>query len=272
MGSAEKMKEDEKNLLWEIITKFFVAKKSFMAQHENYDRLVKSYAKKQSVDRRQLQLGTREVAGLLDFKSIEELRNHHLRELKRLSHEMYRTEEITDLFDKYVSDIYHEISILKEEHYTVLTYAPAYEEGQQGDLTERDKILEEVHEFFPRKMEQVNGLFQKAQARLEDLLPEYGQDRVFIRSMFLFGDKLLKGVYKNGLVDLYEKVYPKGGAAEGYLTVARSFHESGFEEQTEQALKKAKAALKKASCSESTKKRLREEIKQLGKETTVAQA
>jgi hypothetical protein len=266
------MKEDHKNLLWEIVTKFFVAKKSFMVQHTNYDRLVKSYAKKQSVDRRQLQLGTREVAGLLDFKSIEELRNHHLRELKRLSHEMYRTEEITDLFDKYVSDIYHEISILKEEHYTVLTYAPAYEEGQQGDLTERDKILEEVHEFFPRKMEQVNSLFQKAQIRLEELLPEYGQDRVLVRSMYLFGDKLLKGLYKNGLVDLYKKVYTKGGAVEGFLTAARSFHESGFDEQAEQALKKAKAALKKASCSENEKKRLREEIKQLGKETAVAQA
>ncbi len=266
------MKEDEKNLLWELVNKFFVAKKSFEAQNDNYERLVKNYAKKKSVDRRRLQLDTREVAGLLDFKSIEELRNHHLRELKRLSHEMFRTEEITDLFDKYVSDIYHEISILKEEHYTVLTYAPAYEEGQQSDLTERDKILQEVHEFFPRKMLQVASLFQKAQSRLEGLLAEYGQDCVFIRSMFLFGDKLLKGTYKNGLADLYEKVYPEGGATEGYITVAHSFHESGFDEQAEQALKKAKAALKKASCSENAKKKLREQIKQLAKDTTVAQA
>jgi len=266
------MKTDDKNLLWETVAKFFAAKKSFRAQNDNYEHLVKSYAKRQSVDRRRLQLGTREVAGLLDFKSIEELRNHHLRELKRLSHEMFRTEEITDLFDKYVSDIYHEISILKEEHYTVLTYASAYEEGQQGDLTERDKILEEVHEFFPRKMEQVDGLFRKAQARLEELLPEYGQDRVFVRSMFLFGEKLFADVYKGGLTDFYQRVYPQGGAAEGYLTAGRSLHESGFDEQASEALKKAKAALRKASCSDKEKKRLREEIKLLEKETTVAQA
>jgi hypothetical protein len=262
----------EEKLIWDVVALFYKAKKIFTRQRENYERMVTNYARKKSVDRRDLHLGTREVAGLLDFKVIEELRNSFLRELKRLAHLMFRTEETTDLFDKYVSDIYHEVSILKEEHYTVMTYAPAYEEGLHPDLTERDKILDEVHEFFPRKLEQIRNLFEKAEARLEELLPAHAKDRIFVRSLYLFGTDILKDVRKDGLEGLYKKVYQAGGAVEGYLTVARSFYESGFNEQADAALKKAKSALRKSSMSEEDKKKKREEIKELAKLTSTALA
>jgi hypothetical protein len=258
--------------MWDITVEFFKAKRSFEDQRGKYEGMVKDYARKQSVDRRQLQLGTHEIAGLLDFKAIEELRNHYLRDLKGLSHRMFRTDDTTDSFDKYVSDIYHEVSILKEEHYTVLTYAPAYEEGAHPDLTERDKILEEVHMFFPRKVSQIHNLFRKAQARLEEILPQYGLNRIFIRSVYLFGGELLKKVFEGGLNAFYEKMYPSGGAVQGYITVARSFHESGFNEEAGNALKKARTALKKSSLSDEEKKEKRAEIKQLEKLTSSAPA
>jgi hypothetical protein len=258
--------------IWQTVTTFCAARSRFNEQREHYENLVKDFARKQSVDRRQLHLDTREVASLLDFKSIEEIRDTYLHRLKSLTHAMFRRHDSTDLLDKYVSDIYHEISILKEEHYTVLTYAPAYEEGMQGDLSERDKILKEVHEFFPRKMEQIENLFQKAQSRLEELLPQFGKERVFVRSLYMFGEEATKGVYKGGLAEFYGKVYPVGGAAEGYLTVARSFQESGFPEQAVKALAAARSALKASALPDAKKKKLREEIKQLEKLTSEAPA
>ena len=264
------VKED--HLIWDLMAVFFTAKKSFGTQNQKYERMVRGYARKQSVKRRELQLGTREVAGLLDFKALEELRNNYLRHLKDLSHRMFREDNSTDIFDKYVSDIYHETSILKEEHYTVMTYAPAYEEGLQPDLTERDKILKEVHEFFPRKLKQIQNLFKKAQARLLEILTQYGQDRVFVRSLYLFGQEVLEKVGKTDLDEFYNSIYPSGGALTGYLNVARSFHESGFYEQADEALKKARVVLKKSSMPEEEKKVKREEIKQLAKITSAALA
>jgi hypothetical protein len=259
------MVPNETNLVWEVVTAFFRSKKSFNEQREKYERMVTNYARKKSVDRRELHLGTREVAGLLDFEPIEQLRNHYMRNLKDLSHRMFRTEGTIDSFDKYVSDIYHEVSILKEELYTVLTYAPAYEEGSQPDLTERDKILDEVHEFFPRKIEQIRNLFEKAQARLEEILPQFGENRIFVRSVYLFGGEILKKYSKNGLDGFYSRIYPSGGAVQGYLTVARSFYEAGFHQEADKALRKARAALKRSSFTEEEKKKKREEIKQLAK-------
>lgn len=266
------MEANETQLIWNVVAAFFKARGSFDAQRQNYERMVEDYARKKSVDRKKLHLGTREVAGLLDFKVIEELRNNYLRNLKDLTHRMFRKDDSTDVFDRYVSDIYHEVSILKEEHYTVMTYAPAYEEGAQPDLTERDKILKEVHEFFPRKMEQVHNLFQKAQARLEEILPQYGKDRVFVRSLYLFGDEVLKKVNEGGLDGFYDKVYPSGGAVQGYMSAAHSFYESGFYDHADKALKKARAALKKSPLPEDEKKKKREEIKKLGKLASAALA
>ena len=64
---------------------------------------------------------------MLEFKSLESLRDDYIQELKDLCHDVFRTADRTDPLDRYVSDIFHEVSILKEEHYTVKTYAPQYE-------------------------------------------------------------------------------------------------------------------------------------------------
>jgi len=265
------MDKNNSSLIWEIVSTFFISKRIYQAQYRNYERMVRAFAREFETPREKLKLSSEEVAALLDFKEIEHLRNVHLRKLKDLSHQMFRTDEATDLFDKYVSDIYHEISILKEEHYMVSTYAPLYEEEHQLDLTERDKILNEVHEFFPQKTRDIHKLFQKAQRRLDRIIPEYGRERVFVRSLYLFGDELLKGVYRGGLEGFYRKIYGQYGAAKGYIIAARSFYESGFYEQAQNALKKARAALKEdPRLADDIRKELKEEIKRLDKQTQAA--
>ena len=252
-------------LMWDMVAVFYRAKLTFENLRENYERAVQEYSHKMSVDRAQLHLGTHQMAQLLDFKAIEELRDHLLWDLKTFSHRMFRTSNSTDIFDKYVSDIYHEVSILKEEHYTVSIYAPAYEEGVQQDLTERDKILAEVHEFFPRKLEQIHNLFQKAQARLWEILPQFTQDKVFVRSLYLFGEETLTGACEGGLDGFYMKMYPSGQAVDGYVGAARSFLESGFGDHARQALDRAKAALKKSVLPEKVKKEKRDELRALSR-------
>jgi hypothetical protein len=64
---------------------------------------------------------------------------------------------------------------------------------------------------------------------VEELLPAWSRDRVVVRSAYLFGERVARGVYdEGGRAGLYLRMYPDGGAAEGYLEAGRSFHASGF--------------------------------------------
>ncbi len=222
--------------LWFLVEEFYTSRIIFNEIYERYERMVLKYARERGVDRKVLRLNAVEVSGLLNFKELEDLRNNHLFPLKNLSHALFRGADSTDKFDRYLSDVYHEISILKEEQYKVRAYAPEYERAQEQE--ELDTILAEVHEFFPQKVHHIHNLFRKAQGRLEEILPAHSRERVLIRSLYLYGGDLLAAVYAGGLDDLYAVIYPVGGAAEAYMEVARSFLESGFADEGREALRK----------------------------------
>jgi hypothetical protein len=227
---------------WDLVAHFFDAQRQFRETYDTYETKVLQYAEERGVDRRFLRLSAEEVAGLLDFKKLENLRNGELGELKNVSHNIFRNEDSTDPFDRYIAQIFHELSILKEEQYKVSTFAPEYRKREEK--AEYESILDEVHEAFPRQVHGIYDLFQKAQARLEELLPHFARDskgekaRVMIRSLYLFGDDTFRGFYPNTIEDVYEIIYP-GGALEGFLVVAHSFLDSGFREYAIEALEKA---------------------------------
>ncbi|HVY63038.1 MAG TPA: hypothetical protein VHF22_15380 [Planctomycetota bacterium] len=227
---------------WDLISHFFEAQRQFRETYDTYETKVLQYAEERGVDRRFLRLSAEEVSGLLDFRKLEALRNGELQVLKTISHKIFRSEDATDPFDRYVSQVFHELSILKEEQYKVSTFAPEY--MKRAEKAEYESILDEVHEAFPRQVHGIYDLFQKAQARLEELLPNFAREwrsprgRVTVRSIYLFGDDAFRGFYPNTIEDVYEIVY-QGGAMEGYLTVAKSFLESGFRAHAVEALEKA---------------------------------
>lgn len=220
---------------WELTCLFFQAMGQFDSLSMEYDSKVQAFARERGVDRKDLKLTAEEVSGLFDFKSLERLRNDCLWKIKEISHRLFRAEDSTDTFDRYVSEVFHEISILKEEHYTVKTYAPINNGFSRI-------ILEEVHHFFPLRLEKVGILFSKAKSRLEGLFALNRQNRIFIRSLYLYSDGLLDGIYVRGISDIYSVMYPDFGPREGYFQVGLSFFQSGFWARARTAFEAAKSS------------------------------
>lgn len=224
--------------IWDLLQTFFKARALFMEIYEAYEARVLRHAKEGGVAREDLRLDAKGVSALLDLKKVGELRERYLLSLKEIAHDLFRSEEATDIFDRYVHDVFHEISILKEEHLKVFTFAPEYGHLKGEEDEEYQVVLDEVHQLFPHKVHHVHALFGKAKTRLEQILPGYGEDRVLMRSIYLFGEELLGDAYDGGLEGFYKYLYPDLGAVEGYFQVGKSFLESRFLDKAKEALLK----------------------------------
>jgi hypothetical protein len=230
---------------WSIIRYFYLAQVHFRSEYERYDKKVMSYSRASGVEREFLRLNTEELAGLLEFKSLESLRDDYIQELKDLCHDVFRTADRTDPLDRYVSDIFHEISILKEEHYTVKTYAPQYE--RDSDEVELKFILDDAHTVFPKKLTQIRYLFGKARERMEKILPTVRSMPIVVRSLYLHrNEDFIRSAYPKGLKAFYSHMYPLG-AFEGYYQVAQSFYHSSFFREALKAFRLAENEYQAAS-------------------------
>ncbi|MHC4600529.1 MAG: hypothetical protein ACYS47_16155 [Planctomycetota bacterium] len=221
---------------WELVELFYSAWGYFRRLFEAYETMVNRFARDRGVHRKDLKLSAEEVSGLFDFKALERLRNDFLAPLKKKAHKLFRTSDSTDTFDRSVSEMFHEVSILKEEHYAVKTYWPV----ENNDLS--SLILEEVHTYFPIRLSKINLLFTRANGRLESLFPQNTENRVLVRSLYLYGDVLLTDIFPEGLRGLYGCMYPENGAADGYFFAGKSFYDSGFWELAQEALEKSQEA------------------------------
>src|SRR5262249_47373305 len=161
------------------------------------------------------------------FARLESLRNGPCHDLKEIAHALFRRKASTDKLDRLASEIFHELSILKEEQYKVSTFAPEYH--KRNGLDEYESILDEVHEEFPRKGHNVRARFERARRRLEAILRRHAHDPVLVRSVFLFGDELLaraNDAYPRGVRDLAWAMHARG-PVELYLVAARAFAQTG---------------------------------------------
>jgi hypothetical protein len=147
------------------------------------------------------------------LRSALALRNGELKTLREISHKLFRGER-SDPFDNHATNIYHEVSILKEEEWTLR------EQATSGDPKEFERYYREVNFYYPKRLRHVRNLYGKARKRLEKILPTMGRNTIVIRSAYLFGGELFAGVYERGLEEFYEYLYPAGGALTGYSVVA----------------------------------------------------
>ncbi|MHC4778492.1 MAG: hypothetical protein ACYTFG_07960 [Planctomycetota bacterium] len=222
---------------WELVELFYSAWGHFRRLFDAYEAKVIRYAQDRGVDRKELKLSAEEVSGLFDFKALERLRNDYLAKLKFKAHKLFRTVDSTDTFDRSVSEIFHEVSILKEEHYAVKSYWPV-ENHEISSL-----ILEEVHTYFPIRLTKINLLFSRANGRLESLFPQNTENRILVRSLYIYGDALLADIFPDGLRGLYSRMYPEKGAADGFYHAGTSFFDSGFWDLAREALEKSREIL-----------------------------
>lgn len=234
--------QERHEIIYDLLERFYSAKVLFDEQHREYEHRVLQLAAREGVDRLDLRLSAQEVARLLNFEVLSDLRDNHLLPLKELSHRLFGGTQREPL-DIMVSDMFHLVSILKEEEFRVSHYAILYDEMR--DDVDRDYILDAVHHDFPLLLNQTARLFGTAEQELFKLLPSVALSPVVIRSLFLFGPALLRHVDTGGKgIDLlYEQMYPDGGPLEGYLRVAESFVDAGFRTEGEQALAQARRLL-----------------------------
>jgi hypothetical protein len=219
---------------WDLVEAFFEAQRQYNEVYEYYERTVLWHAEEQAVDRHQLRLEASEVSKLLDFAKLGELRSGPLYRTKEISHSLFRSKGRTHKFDRYISEIFHDLSILREEQFKVSTFAEEYKRG--GELAEYESLLDEVHEDFPRRVHNIWGLFIKAQHALEGVLRAHSRDPLYLRSLFLFGDEIFKGTpYLQARTSHCWRVFDRG-PAEAYLLAARSFAQSGFKAQAQTVL------------------------------------
>lgn len=241
----ERFKFSEQELghkIWTIVQLFYRCHSVFREQFESYEKKVLDLSQRRGIDRSKLRLNSADLGGLLDFKNLERIRDTYLQELKDLCHLVFRGQDRTDLLDRYVADIFHEISILKEEHYNVKTYAPLYE--KDAAEVELKHILDEAHTLFPHKLRHIRYLFGRAQARLEEHLASFRNISLFIRSLYIHRSDFVAEAYPEGLERFYRCMYPLG-PIEGYYEVGRSFYHSGFVAQALEAFRLAMAAYRR---------------------------
>jgi hypothetical protein len=72
------------------------------------------------------------------------------------------------------------------------------------------------------------------------------RNRIIVRSVYLFGENLVQGVYDGGVEEFYGHLYPDGGSLTAWSLAAESFLESGFGTEAAAAFDRAISAADRA--------------------------
>ena len=234
-NSPEKISSDYGFDLYEIFRNFYNAKSIFYSQKKDFDEYIRKIKEQKSISNgNKLEpIDIMEaVEATIDFAKVME---DYLFPLKEKSHKLFRNEQekTRDSFDLNVSTIYHRAALVKEKEYELENYGPQFKASNL--LAEYAKILEDITDI-PEKLLEIDNLFSISEERLEEILklPENNQNKTIIRSIYLNSN--LSEIYSGGIERLYERIY-NNGPAEGYLTVAKSFYDSGFIHEAADAIK-----------------------------------
>ena len=227
-------------LIWDFLTTFVAARRTFLSVYRRYERRVLAAARERGVPRTELRLPPQELWTLFNGRRLESLRDDRLAPLRDLTQEIFGPGGDTGLMDAYCGHIYHEISILSEEHRSVGRFV------RHHDPRRYRSLFEEVSGYYPLRLNRVQRFFRAAMKRLDELLPRWSRERVIVRSVYLFGDSLAQRAYGSGKEALYLRMYPNGGVIRGYLEAGRSFMDASFAEYAREALSQALVAYEEA--------------------------
>ena len=223
--------ESSHTYIWRIVERFYRSRFHFLRIHDRYEELVAQHVEKLGLPRAEIRLPPQELSQLLSYKELEVLRDEYLEPLKDSCHALFRTRDTTEFLDRVVNDIFHELSILKEEHYNVLTYDARNHAAPTPETMlarEQQAVLDEVHDVFPQKVHRIHHLYEVALGRLESILPNFRDDHVLIRSLFLHRDRFVARAYEKGLTRFFELLFGADHVVEGFRGVGDSFYHSGF--------------------------------------------
>ncbi len=227
---------------WDFLYAFFASRRAFHAIYQRYEARVLRFAREAGVHRDDLRLPPENLARLFHLPRLHHLRDDLVGPLRELAHGLFREVGVVEPLDTTCSHVFHEASILMEEHQSVVRFQ------HLSDPRRYAQVFEEVSGYYPTRLRRIRRLFADGLRRLEELLPAWSRDRVVVRSAYLFGERVARGVYdEGGRAGLYVRMYPDGGAAEGYLEAGRSFHGSGFLPLAREALEASIAVVRPPS-------------------------
>jgi hypothetical protein len=229
-------------LPWAILECHYVSRAAFLAIYKAYEGRVLRLVEERGIAREKLKLDPTETRDLFDTWRLNELIEKNLFSLREVSHAFFREQDVPEPYDSKVSRIYHELSILKEEHLSVRDFPRG-----GGGSREFARLFREVSEYYPQRLRRVRDLFARATQRLEELLPRFCADTIVLRSAFLFRNDLWPDNARIGLARFLGKMFPAEGVAHGFHQVARSFFKAAFfDHAIESARMGVRSAAKKA--------------------------
>lgn len=220
-------------LLWDFVLTFVGARLAFLGIYRHYERRVKAASRRHGVSRDDLTLPPGELWRLFNGRRLEALWDKRLVPLRELSRQIFGANGDEGLMDTYCAHIYHEISVLAEEHRSVGRFL------RQDDPRRYKDLFEEVSKYYPMRLRRVKRFFEEGLRRLEELLRDWAGRKVIVRSVYVFGDHVARRTWGEGREAFYRHMYPQGSAAEGYLLAARCFGLSGFHEWERAALEES---------------------------------
>ena len=222
--------------LWDFFATFVDARHAFRRLRRRYERRVLDAAAERNVARENLVLPPAQLWRLFDLAALEDLRDRRLEPLRRQAESIFGERGDEGLMDAFCGHVYHELAILCEEHRSVGRFVRIHDPGRYREL------FQEVSGYYPTRLKRIKRFFAKGLERLEELLPTWARHRVFVRSSYLFGERLGTSAWREGRAGLYARMYPQGRAAKGLLEAARSFHAAGFDDRAREAAAEALAA------------------------------
>ncbi len=226
-------------LVWDFLTAFFTSRRLFLRIFDRYEKRVLSFAGAVGVHRDDLVLPPADLARLFYPRRLQHLRDQRLAALRARAHALFREAGVVEPLDTVCSHVFHEVSILLEEHLSVVRFQ------HLSDPKRYEQAFAEVRGYYPLRLRRIRRLFADGLRRIEALCPTWAQDRVVVRSVWLFGERILRDVYEEGAREgLYARMYPEGRAAEGFLVAGKSFLGAGFRAEAEEALSQAVRAAK----------------------------
>ena len=217
VGSAGRRAESTRGVAWRLLELHYGSRHTFTSIHRAYEATVAELVAERNKPREQLRLDADETRRLFNTEALQDLIVRWVEPLRETAHSYFRRKNVAEQYDMKVSRIYHELSILLEEHLSVQNFP------RDGSQREFARIFREVSQYYPQRLRRVRDLFGRAQRRLEELLPDFQDDPIVLRSAFLFRDELWPDAIQAGFNRFLEKMFPRGGAGTGYLTIAQSF-------------------------------------------------
>jgi len=254
-------------LAWEIVELHYACRNAFQRIYDSYEERVARQVAEQGVAREKLKLGPQETKDLFDTWALQVLIRERVHRLREVSHSYFRDNDVDDPYDSKVSRIYHELSILKEEHMSVRNFPAG------GGHREFARLFREVSEYYPQRLRRVRDLLQRAQKRFDLIVPQFADDPIVLRSAYLFREELWPQESGRSLQRFLQKVFVGEGPLHGFVMVARSFLKTGFYEHAAAAARLGVAVGGKSAQARSTRaQQVRDEIAELDRIAARAEA